>query len=133
MGSHGRGLVDIMGSATPALFDAFLQSIADAVYVVDDGGHVVYANATALAILGYADARELVGRPSHATMHFKRPTGAPFPEGDCPLLQVRMTGEAVRVDDDWFVRADGTMVPWPTRRLRSRRRTGVAPSSCSGT
>jgi PAS domain-containing protein len=87
MGLHGRGLVDIMGSATPALLDAFLQSIADAVYVVDHRGNVVYANAASLAILGYAEEQELVGRPSHATMHFKRPTGAAFPEADCPLLR----------------------------------------------
>lgn len=111
MGRRGNGLVDIMGSASPDLLDAFLESIADAVYVVDDGGKVVYANAAALAILGYAEERELVGRPSHATMHYKRPTGAPYPEADCPLLRVRMTGEAARVDEDWFVRADGSMVP----------------------
>ena len=39
------------------------------------------------------------------------PDGLPFPEAECPLLRPRTTGEAVRVEQDWFVRKDDTFVP----------------------
>ena len=38
-------------------------------------------------------------------------TARPFPEADCPLLAPRPTGEPVRVEQDWFVRRDGSFVP----------------------
>jgi PAS domain S-box-containing protein len=92
------------------LLDTLLDSIADAVYVVGPGGDVRYVNPAALELLGYAE-EELIGRNSHATIHFKRPDGTPFPEQECPLLAPRRTGRVVRVDRDWFVRGDGNMVP----------------------
>jgi PAS domain S-box-containing protein len=92
------------------LLDTLLDSIADAVYVVGADGEVRYVNPAALELLGYRE-EELIGRDSHATIHFKRPDGTPFPEQECPLLAPRRTGEVVRVDRDWFVRSDGTMVP----------------------
>ena len=46
-----------------------------------------------------------------ATIHAHRRDGSPYPEEECPLLRPRETGEAVQVDDDWFIRRDGSMVP----------------------
>ncbi len=100
-----------LGSNEAELLSALMASMADAVYAVDDAGVVLFANAAALSILGYASERELVGRPSHATIHHSHPDGRPFPEAECPLLAPRQTGEPVRVDQDWFVRRDGTFVP----------------------
>jgi PAS domain S-box-containing protein len=93
------------------LLDALLDSIADAVYVVGAGGDVRFVNPAALALLGYDRPEDLTGRNSHATIHFKRPDGTPFPEAECPLLAPRRTGETVRVERDWFVRRDGAMLP----------------------
>jgi PAS domain S-box-containing protein len=95
----------------PELLESLLASSADAFYVVDPAGRVQFANPAAVAMLGYDDEAELLGRPSHATIHHKRPDGTPFPDADCPLLRPRTTGEVVRVDLDWFVRRDGSMVP----------------------
>jgi PAS domain S-box-containing protein len=99
-----------LGSTPPDVLQALLGSLADAIYLVDHDGRVRFANHAALAILGYPED-ELLGRPSHATIHFRRPDGRPCPEAECPLLRPRVTGETVRVEDDWFVRRDGTMVP----------------------
>jgi PAS domain S-box-containing protein len=95
----------------PDLLDALLASLGDAVYLVDAGGRVRFVNPAAVALLGYAHEDELLGAPSHATIHHSRPDGTPFPERECPLLRPRATGETVRVDHDWFVRRDGSFVP----------------------
>lgn len=95
----------------PELLETLLASSADAFYVVDPDGRVRFANPAAVALLGYEDAAELLGRDSHATIHHTRPDGRPFPVAECPLLRPRTTGEVVRVDLDWFVRRDGGMVP----------------------
>lgn len=95
----------------PELLEVLLRSVADAVYLVDRDGIVRFVNPGALEVLGYDDPDELLGAPSHATIHFRRPDGSPYPEADCPLLLPRTTGRTVRVEDDWFVRRDGTLVP----------------------
>jgi PAS domain S-box-containing protein len=95
----------------PELFEALLASSADAFYVVDPEGAVQFANPAAVALLGYDDEAELLGRPSHATIHWKHPDGSPFPAEECMLLKPRTTGEVVRMELDWFVRRDGSMVP----------------------
>lgn len=95
----------------PELFQALLASSADAFYVVDPDGGVQFANPAAVALLGYDDEAELLGRNSHATIHHTRPDGTPFPASECQLLKPRATGEVVRVELDWFVRRDGSMVP----------------------
>ena len=92
------------------LLTALLDSTADAVYAVDASGGVLFANRAAVQILGYDTEDELLGRPSHTTIHHHHRDGRPFPESDCPLLRPRATGEVVRVDEDWFVRRDGTFV-----------------------
>jgi PAS domain S-box-containing protein len=100
-----------LGSDGEELLAALLTSMVDAVYAVDAAGIVLFANPAAVAILGYDSESDLVGCPSHATIHYQHPDGRPFPEADCPLLQPRSTGEAVHIDEDWFVRRDGTFVP----------------------
>ena len=88
-----------------------MTSLADAVYFVDAAGEVSFVNPAALAVLGYDDERELLGRDSHATIHSHHRDGTPFPEHECPLLRARTTGETVRVELDWCIRRDGSFVP----------------------
>jgi PAS domain S-box-containing protein len=95
----------------PELLETLLASSADAFYVVDPDGRVQFANRAAVALLGYDDETELLGRDSHSTIHHTRPDGSAFPPSECPLLRPRTTGEVVRVELDWFVRRDGSMVP----------------------
>jgi PAS domain S-box-containing protein len=105
------GLEQRLGSGAAAVLEALVSSIADAVYAVDRDGAVQYVNPAAVRMLGYDRETELLGRPSHATIHNIRPDGTPFPEDECPLLRPRVTGETVRVDEDWFVRRDGSLLP----------------------
>jgi PAS domain S-box-containing protein len=93
----------------------FLSRILDEapqpVWVVDEEGLIVFANPAAVAALGYDDPAQLYRKPSHDTVHYKRPDGSPYPPDDCPMLTPRQTGEAVHGEDEWFVRPDGSMFP----------------------
>src|SRR5262245_44043170 len=109
----GSGLVSTpleLGETTDTLFRA-VAAVADALYVVDRGGRIAFLNPAALKILGYTDEHELLGKPSHATIHFLRPDGSPFPEEECPLLRPLLSGTTIWIERDWFVRSDGSSVP----------------------
>jgi PAS domain S-box-containing protein len=87
------------------------EQTADGLYIVDQDGDFTFVNPAAVALFGYENESELLGRNSHATTHYQRPDGSPYPVEDCPLLKPRLTGESVRVEDDWFFRRDGSMIP----------------------
>ena len=89
---------------------AAITASADAFYIVDPQGRIRFLNPAALRTLAYEDERQLLGRPSHDTIHYLRRDGTPFPAAECPLLRPRLNGETVRVEEDWFVRQDGSLV-----------------------
>jgi PAS domain S-box-containing protein len=93
------------------LLSSILAGIAQPVWMVDTDGDIRFANPAALTALGYDDAAELYGKPSHQTIHYKYPDGSPYPVDDCPMLRPRRTGETMHSHEDWFVRRDGTMFP----------------------
>ncbi|MEH3053875.1 MAG: PAS domain S-box protein [Patulibacter minatonensis] len=99
------------GAVAHDLLEALIASVDDGVYMVDPDGRVRFCNPAALRILGYDQAAELVGKPSHQTIHFQRRDGSHFPAEECPMLRPRQTGETVRIELDWFTRRDGRMVP----------------------
>jgi PAS domain S-box-containing protein len=90
---------------------AAVAASAEALYVVDPQGRIRFLNPAALRILGYEDERQLLGRPSHDSIHYLRCDGSRFPAADCPLLRPRLNGETVRIEEDCFVRQDGSLVP----------------------
>jgi PAS domain S-box-containing protein len=97
--------------AASAFLVSVLDCVAQPVWVVDRDGLIWFANPSAVATLGYDDPSELLGKPSHQTIHYKHPDGSPFPAEECPMLLPRTTGETVHRTDDWFVRRDGSMLP----------------------
>src|SRR5512133_202666 len=111
--SNNRGLTT--GTPRPAAVAAeaplrIAEETADGLYIVDQDGNFAFVNPAAVELFGYDDEAELIGRNSHATTHYQRPDGSPYPAEECPLLKPRTTGESVRVDDDWFFRRDGSMI-----------------------
>jgi PAS domain S-box-containing protein len=114
--SNNRVLTSRQGSIRgPAAEDGvslrIAEQTADGLYIVDHDGNFAFVNPAAVALFGYDDESELLGRNSHATTHYRRPDGSEYPAENCPLLKPRTTGESVRVDDDWFFRRDGSMFP----------------------
>lgn len=98
-------------SSPEVLLARILERVPQPVWVVDHSGFIIFANPAACSALGYHDPRELRGKPSHETVHYRRQDGTPFPEAECLMLQPRQTGETVHSDDDWFVRRDGSIFP----------------------
>ena len=86
------------------------EQTADGLYIVDHDGNFAFVNPAGVELFGYTEESELLGLNSHATTHYRRPDGSPYPAEECPLLKPRTTGESVRVDDDWFFRRDGSMI-----------------------
>ncbi len=109
--SHQLSAAELPQLADAETLRAAVNASADALYIVDAQGRIRFLNPAALRILGYEDARQLLGRNSHETIHYLHGDGTPFPAAECPLLRPRLSGETVRVDDDWFVRQDGSLVP----------------------
>jgi PAS domain S-box-containing protein len=90
---------------------AVLRTVAQPIWVVDPHGVIRFANPAAVEVLGYAGAGDLIGRPCHETIHYKRPDGTPYPMSECPLRLPHATGETIASELDWFFRRDGTMFP----------------------
>ena len=90
---------------------AVLEVVAQPIWAVDRDGLIRFANPAAVAALGYDAPDELIGRPSHETIHYERPDGSHYPAAECPMLLPRTTGETVTSELDWFFRRDGSMFP----------------------
>lgn len=106
-GSPFEQVGERLGTAPRDMLEALLTSVADAIYVVDPDGRVEFANPAALELLGYRED-ELLGLPSHQTIHHHHWDGTPFPAQECPMLRPHTTGETVRADGDTFWRKDGS-------------------------
>jgi PAS domain S-box-containing protein len=93
-----------------AFAEAVAASVGEGVYAVDLHGDLTFLNPAAAAILGW-DEGELLGSSMHDAIHSLDPAGNPRSAESCLLLRVIRDGQAVRVDDDVFVRRDGSLVP----------------------
>ena len=61
-------------------------------------------------MLGW-ESSELIGKPAHATIHHSKAGGAPYPQGECPILASLGDGSPRRISDEVFWRKDGTSFP----------------------
>jgi PAS domain S-box-containing protein len=89
---------------------AVTDSMGEAVCTVDGPGHVSYMNAAAERLLGWSVA-EIRGRTLHEVVHFRRSDGSPYPIEESALARGHHDRTPVRVDDDTFVRRDGSDLP----------------------
>jgi len=89
---------------------AVADSIGEGMYTLDTGGHLTYINQTATDLLGWS-SEELAGHDMHALTHNRRADGSPLPVEECPILDARRDGKVVRVEDDVFIRRDGSQLP----------------------
>jgi PAS domain S-box-containing protein len=80
-------------------------------WLVDGDDRIAFVNEAAVRLLGFDSDDELLGRPSHDSIHYKHPDGSPYPAEDCPITHATQRGEPIRIERDWWVRKDGSLVP----------------------
>ena len=88
-----------------------LNSVAEGIYGVDMDGRCTFINASGLAMLGYAEAGELVGKNMHKLTHHTRADGSLYSARECRMYQSFLANQEIRVDDEVFWRKDGTSFP----------------------
>lgn len=77
------------------LFQNFINSIADAVMVIEKGCHVAMVNDALLELQG-EKREDIVGRPCYKILHHNE-YPCQLPDGDCPYIEVFEKGKPVRV------------------------------------
>ena len=85
---------------------AILHCAAEGIMDLDTEGNHTFVNAAAERMLGYP-IKELVGKNSHNTWHYKHIDGSPYPESDCPLHAALHDGKPTS-GEDYFIKNDGT-------------------------
>src|ERR1700758_3294775 len=80
-------------------------------WLVDGDDRIAFVNDAAVQLLGYDSDTEMLGRLSHDAVHYKHLDGTPYPSEDCPITHATLRGEPIRIERDWWVRKDGSMVP----------------------
>ena len=90
--------------------ELILESIGEGIHGIDLEGTIIFENPGAAKLLGHS-IKELSGKPAHATMHYSKKDGTPYPIGDCPIHATMRDGAARRVEDEVFWRKDGSSFP----------------------
>ncbi len=89
--------------------EAILDNTREAVFLMDEDQHCVYANRAAELLTGYSFA-DMQDRPLHDVVHHKKPDGSHYPIEECPIdrafpARAQMSGEEL------FVAPDGSFYP----------------------
>ena len=102
--------------------ELILESVGEGIHGIDLEGKIIFENPGAAKLLGYS-IEELYGRPAHATMHYARKDGTPYPIADCPIHTTTRDGAIRRVEDEVFWRKDGSSFPveYTTAPIRNDR------------
>ena len=89
---------------------AITNSLGEGVYALNHAGRLTFMNPAAEEMLGW-QAAELLGHHVHEVIHVQRADGTPLPAAACPLLTVLQSGVVLHIDDDYYTRQDGTVLP----------------------
>jgi PAS domain S-box-containing protein len=84
-----------------------LNAVGEGIHALDLDGRIIFENPAGEKMLGW-ESGELIGKPAHATMHHSKAGGAPYPQGECPILASLGDGSPRRISDEVFWRKDGT-------------------------
>ena len=88
-----------------------LDSTAEAIYGLDREGKITFCNPAALRLLDYQSADQLLGKYEHHAMHHTRADGTPYPIEECGIVESRVSGTAIHLDNEVFWRVNGTSFP----------------------
>lgn len=86
-------------------------------WVIGRDGTVALANQAALSMLGYRSDDDVIGAPSHDTLHEWHPDGSRYPSHSCPILDGCGSPEVTA--HEWFITRSGQPIPvtWSAKPL----------------
>jgi len=101
-----------------------LNSVSEGIHGLDAQGRIIFENAAGTAMLGWSES-ELIGRQAHALIHRHRADGRDYPAEECAIFRTLRDGQVRRVDDEEFLRKNGSSFPAeytvsPMRDARNR-------------
>ncbi len=85
-----------------------LDAASEAIFAVGRDARCTFANPAAVAMLGHADVREILGRDLHELMHGRHPDGSAYAATECELRQALQAGEPITRREKTMWRSDGT-------------------------
>lgn len=88
-----------------------LNSTGEGIYAVDKNVCCTMINSSALCMLGYDVAGELLGRSMHDLIHHTRVDGSSYPADECIVHQFFKSNVPLMVSDEVFWRKDGSSFP----------------------
>jgi len=88
-----------------------LDAAAGAFYSVDREGRTNLVSRGFLAMMGFADESDVIGRKLHAVIHHSHPDGTAYPVEQCPIYLCASAGTPAHVLEEEFFRIDGSVVP----------------------
>ncbi|MBF0182975.1 MAG: PAS domain S-box protein [Magnetococcales bacterium] len=86
-----------------------IDAIGEGVMVMDLQGQLLSLNQEGERLLGWREA-ELIHKNVHEAIHARRVDGSPFPAEECMVHQ-SLLGRIFRVEQDHFIRKDGSFLP----------------------
>jgi len=93
-----------------AFYERISETLGEGLYVQDSRGRCIYMNSEAEKMLGWK-REEFIGMPVHDTIHSQTAAGAHLPATECPIFLVVNEYGQGRMDDQVFVRKDGSTFP----------------------
>src|SRR5208282_1475664 len=109
--------VAVRGRAEQALRESselvrlVLDSIPEGIYGIDMQGNCTFCSPSCLALLGYQEASELLGKNMHDLAHHTRPDGRHYPVAECHIYDAFRRGHGTHRDDEVLWHRDGTSFP----------------------
>lgn len=107
-------------SATPldaGTLSAAIDIAPTPLWAIGPDGTVALANQAALSMLGYRSDDDVIGAPSHDTLHEWHPDGSRYPSHSCPILDG--CGSPGVTAHEWFISRAGQPIPvtWSAKPL----------------
>jgi PAS domain S-box-containing protein len=86
------------------------DSMGEGLFTLDIEGRLTYLNRAGEQLLGWRQD-ELIGQVMHDRTHYRRPDGKSVAVEDRPLNNLRRDGQVVRLENEIFIRKDGSELP----------------------
>ena len=105
-----RKTIELKIEEQRAFYEQISETLDEGLLVQDINGRCIYMNSEAERLLGWS-REEFINKPVHDTIHTRTADGLPLLKCDCPIISMAKKNGGARLDDQVFIRKDGTIFP----------------------